>query len=154
LPLNFTATDAGSGVDATTRHHYADGVEKTPIPTTIDLFDYPEGIHTYRAEVADNLGNLGTKDVQWRTTVTWASLRANLDKAYLDRKCLTGASLYKVLGIDLKNGEAADLRGNDGASDNMLEAFRNDVMNNVPQKVTPYCASILATNAVALAAAP
>ena len=154
LPLNFTATDAGSGVDATTRHHYADGVEKTPIPTTIDLFDYPAGIHTYRAEVADNLGNLGTKDVQWRTTVTYASLRANLDKAYLDRKCLTGDSLYKVLGVHLKNAEAADLRGNDGASDNKLEAFRNDVMNNVPQKVTPYCANILATNAVALAAAP
>ena len=153
LPLNFTATDPGSGVDAATRHHYADGVEKSPIPTTIDLFDYPAGIHTYRAEVADNLGNVGTKDVQWRTTVTWASLRANLDKAYLDRKCVTGASLYKVLGVHLKNGEAADLRGNDGASDNLLEAFRNDVMNNVPQKVTPYCANILATNAVALAAA-
>ncbi|HTL87347.1 MAG TPA: hypothetical protein VL856_19345 [Acidimicrobiia bacterium] len=153
LPLNFTATDPGSGVDASTRHHYADGVEKTPIPTTIDLFDYPAGIHTYRAQVADNLGNVGTKDVPWRTTVTFASLRANLNKAYSVRKCLTGDSLFKSLMIELQVSEAADLRGNDGASDLTLEAFRNDILNNIPKKITPYCGNILRINAAALQAA-
>jgi hypothetical protein len=49
--------------------------------------------------------------------------------------------------------EAADLRGNDGASDLTLEAFRNDILNNIPKKITPYCGNILRINAAALQAA-
>ncbi len=153
LPLNFTAVDAGSGVDPATRHHFADGTEVSPIPTTIDLFDYPAGVHVYRARVADLLGNVATLDVPWRTTVTFASLRANLNKAYSVRKCLTSESLYKSLSVQLRVSEDADLRGNDGASDKTLGAFREDIQNNIPKKVTAYCGRILRTNAAALQAA-
>ena len=89
----------------------------------------------------------------WRTTVTFASLRANLNKAYSVRKCLTGESLYKSLSVQLRVAEDADLRGNDGASDKTLEAFREDIQNNIPKKVTAYCGRILRTNAAALQAA-
>jgi len=153
LPLDFTAVDAGAGVDPATLHHYADGVEQSPIPTTIDLFDYPAGIHTYRAQAADGLGNIGTLDVPWQTIVTFASLRANLDKAYSVRRCMTSASLYKTLSVQLREAEKADLRGNDGASDRILGAFRDNVENNIPSKVTSTCGNILSTNAAALQAA-
>lgn len=150
LPLDFTAVDAGAGVDSTTRHHFADGTEVAPIPTTIDLFDYPAGVHVYQARVADRLGNVATKDVPWRTTVTFSSLRANLDKAYSVRKCLTSDSLYRSLSVMLRISENAALRGNDSASDKTLEAFREDIQNNIPKKVTAICGSILRTNAAAL----
>ena len=68
------------------------------------------------------------------------------------RKC-TGESLYKALSVELRVSEDADLRGNDGASDRTLEAFREDVQNNTPKKITSYCGNILRTNAAALQAA-
>lgn len=155
LPLDFMATDGpGSGVDDATKRHFADGVEKTPVPTAIDLFDYPALTpHVYRAEVADLLGNVGRTEVPWETVVTHSSLQNNLDKAYLIRGCVTKDSTYHSLSVKLRVAEQSDARGNDGASDKQLESFKEEVAAQTGRTVTAYCANILTLNATALQAA-
>ncbi len=154
LPLNFTATDgAGVGVDESTKRHFADGVEQTPVPTTIDLFDYPAGTHLYRAEEKDLLGNLGSTTVPWQTIVTHTSLANNLDKAFFVRGCITTVNTYRPLKVKLNLAADADARGNDGASDNQLQSFIDNVAGQVSKTITPYCANILTVNAMALQAA-
>jgi hypothetical protein len=156
LPLFFTATDTGAGVDPTTRRHFADGVEKTPVPTTIDLFDYVAGPHLYRAEVKDMLGNLGSANVAWMVVVTSASLHNNLDKA-LERGCITNTQTHHSLETKLDNAASAEAKGQTGAMANMLDAFVNEVAarTGAPTEsgktITAYCANILTTNANALA---
>ena len=156
LPLFFTATDDGAGVDAATRRHFADGVEQTPVPATIDLFDYVAGTHVYRGEVKDVLGNLGSTTVSWVVVVTSASLRNNLDKA-LARGCITSTQTHHSLEVKLDNAAKAEAKGQLGAMSNMLDAFINEVSakTGAPTEsgktITAYCANILTTNANALA---
>ena len=156
LPLFFTATDAGAGVDNATRRHFVDSVEKTPVPATIDLFDYVAGDHIYRAEIKDMLGNLGTTMVTWKVVVTSASLRNNLDKA-LVRGCITDTQTHHSLEVKLDNAAKLEANGQTGAMANALDAFVNEVSarTGAPTEngktITPYCANILTTNANALA---
>jgi len=156
LSLFFTATDAGAGVDSATRRHFADGVEQTPVPTAIDLFDYVAGDHLYRAEVKDTLGNLGTASVTWRVVVTAASLRNNLDKA-LARGCITDTQTHHSLEVKLDSAAKLEANGQTGAMANVLGAFVNEISarTGAPTEsgktITPYCANILTTNANALA---
>jgi hypothetical protein len=150
LPLSFSATDAGAGVDAATARHFADGVEQFPIPATIDLFDYPAGDHVYTAQQADLLGNLGVANVPWRTVVTQGSLAANLDKAFLQRGCITQPGVYSSLKQKLAASKAADDRGQDTASDDQLKAFINELEAQSGKAVTEYCAGILISNAAFL----
>jgi len=156
LPLFFTGTDAGAGVDNATRRHFADGVEKSPVPTTIDLFDYPAGAHVYRAEIKDTLGNLGTTSVTWVVVVTSASLRNNLDKA-LDRGCISNTQTHHSLEVKLDNAARLEASGQTGAMANVLESFVNEVeaRTGAPTEngktITPFCANVLITNANALA---
>jgi hypothetical protein len=157
LPLTFTADDGpGSGVDAATAVHFADGVQVAGPPGQVDLFDYPAGIHTYEARQADLLGNLGVDEVTWRTVVSHTSLQSNLRKAFAERRCIRDEQTHRALDVQLRNAEASDLRGNDGASDNQLEAFKNEVARRTGElsqpgaAVTPYCANVLITNATAL----
>lgn len=159
LPLEFTADDpGGSGVDPATAVHFADGVQVPGPPGEVDLFDYPAGIHTYRAQQADKLGNVGEATVPWRTVVTHASLQHNLAKAFTERACIRDAQAHHALDVQLRNAEASDARGNDGASDRQLGAFIAEVEKRTgpagqPGKaVTPYCANVLITNATALQA--
>lgn len=156
LPLFFTATDTGAGVDNATRRHFADGVEKTPVPTTIDLFDYVAGPHLYRAEIKDNLGNLGSANVAWMVVVTSTSLKNNLDKA-LARGCIADAQTHHSLEVKLDNAAKLEASGQMGAMANILGAFVNEVSartgapTGIGKTITPYCANILITNANALA---
>lgn len=160
LLLSFTADDGpGSGVDPTSYRHMVDGVVQAGPPGVVDVFDYPAGPHTYRAEAKDNLGNPGSKEVVWTTIVSHSSLQNNLATAFGERSCIANLSTYHSLQVKLQNAEAADARGNDGASDNQLEAFKNEVAQRTgtatePGKtITPYCSNILVTNANALQAA-
>jgi hypothetical protein len=152
LPLDFTAVDpGGSGVDEATKAHTVDGTPVTPVPATIDLFDYPAGDHTYRASVADLLGNVGTSEVVFTTIVTHNSLGSNLTTA-VSRGCV-GAHLEPSLRTKLAQAAASDARGQDQASDNQLDAFRNEIAAPRGKGVSDYCAGILDRNAAALQAA-
>jgi len=160
LPLSFTADDGtGSGVDPATAQHSVDGVVQPGPPGAVDLFDYPAGTHQYRAQQADALGNLGTASVPWLTTVTHDSLQNNLAKAYLTRACIADFSTFHSLDVKLQNAEAADGRGNDGASDHQLQAFKNEIeqrqgpLSEPGKRITRYCGNILTINATALQAA-
>jgi hypothetical protein len=153
LPLNFTASDGtGSGVDPATARHFVDGVQVPGPPGSADLFDFPAGTHVYRAEQADLLGNVGSREVPWVTIVTAGSLAANLQKA-LDRGCISKQSTFESLNVKLQNAAAADERGNDTASDNILDAFKNEIAAQTDKSITAKCADVLTQNATALQAA-
>lgn len=152
LPLDFSAVDpGGSGVDEATKAHTVDGAAITPVPATIDLFDYPAGDHTYRATVADLLGNVGEASVVFTTVVTHSSLGSNLTTA-VTRGCVA-AHLEPSLRTKLTQANASDARGQDKTSDNQLESFRNDISAQRGKGVSDYCAAILDRNAAALQAA-
>lgn len=161
LPLTFTADDGtGSGVDPATYAHSADGVDQPGAPNgQIDLFDYPAGLHDYEARAADLLGNPGTAQVPWRTTVSHTSLQNNLLKAFAERGCVRDAATHHSLNVKLVNAEAADARGQDGSSDRQLQAFKDEMalrtgdLAEPGKAITGYCANVLTINATALQAA-
>lgn len=161
LPLTFTAADPqGAGVDESSYSHAVNGVAMPGAPFgEVDLFDYPAGTHTYTASAADSLGNVGQATVAWRTVVTHTSLQANLLKALAERACVRDVATYQSLDIKLRNAEAAHARGNDGAGDRQLEAFKYEVSQRTGDATTPgaaispYCSNVLLINASALQAA-
>ncbi len=95
---------------------------------------------------------MGSLEVPWVTIVTHSSLSANLQKA-LDRGCITKDSTFKSLSVKLGNASAADGRGNDTSSDNMLESFKEEIAGQIDKSITATCGNILITNATALQAA-
>jgi hypothetical protein len=123
--IEYTVTDAGSGVDDATVKTTLDGAAATN-GQVLDMFLLAPGMHAINVAAADNLGNATDKTRTFELHATAVSLRNNIDRA-LNEGLITKQSTHKVLSITL------DLAVGNHASDrhdlehNTIDAFAEQV---------------------------
>lgn len=123
--IEYTVTDAGSGVDDTTVKTTLDGAAATN-GQVLDMFLLAPGMHAINVAAADNLGNATDKTRTFELHATAVSLRNNIDRA-LNEGLITKQSTHKVLSITLDLSVDSHASGRHDLEHNTVDAFAEQV---------------------------
>ena len=123
--IEFTVTDAGSGVDAATVKALFDGASASH-GQILDMFLLAPGTHAVNVAAADNLGNATDSTRTFQLHATSASLLSNIE-----RSCTEGlidkTGTCKALSTTLEHAVGKHDDGRHDVEHNQLGAFVSQV---------------------------
>ena len=107
-------------------------------------YSFNVGTNSYSATATDNAGNTGTGSTSFTVVVTHDAMCA------LVNQFVTKAGIANSLCVKLRNSAAALARGQDGAADNLLGAFINELEAQTGKAISAPHAGILIAYATML----
>lgn len=134
VAITCSAGDAMSGVGSTT----------CPAVVSGPAYTFALGANTASESATDNAGNSRTASVSFTISVTHGSL-CNLVKQFVSQNGIANS-----LCVKLENSADARSRGNANASQNQLNAFRNEVAAQSGKALTAAQATVLTVLSMAL----
>jgi hypothetical protein len=150
LTLDYAVVDGGSGLNAFTSlldggatlagHGLQDG---QPISLLTEL---PLGLHTFRIDATDNVGNAATASVTFEIIVTAESIKDDV-RQFLASGDINNLDLGRSLLQKLDAAARARAAGRCATASNIYRAFINEVRANSPQKISAPAAAVLIADA-------
>jgi hypothetical protein len=151
LTLNYSVTDAGSGVASFTptldNKTTLPGIPGLQSGQPIDLLtELLLGTHTFSITAADNLGNTGTTTVTFTIIVTPDSIKCDVTQ-FLQSGAITNGGNANSLLAKLDAAAAARARGQCSTAANIYSAFINELQAQSGKNVDAAAAAIMIADA-------
>jgi hypothetical protein len=126
VSITCTATDAESGI-----------ASDTCAPIDGDAFVFGLGPHTFSATATDNAGNSASATTSFSVNVTFGSL-TNLTRSFV-----TNSKVADGLVADLRDAEAAGVKGKPKQVEAALTDYRHGVQAQIGKSITSERGAIL-----------